>query len=381
MGNKKWFNDIDPYNPQNKVEGFISVGNENYGNIEITSVNGKKCNQIIHATPKFMYPGNTHSPKTMSFNNLPKFSHILLYDKLDGTNILMYRYKDAEGNDFISYKTRLKPFLTPSAWGDWKKIWDQMLIKYSGYFEDLMDNYTEYNFGFELYGFENEHLVKYNIALDTALLYAINRNTGKLVEPSSFPFHSQPKLVLKYYEGDDNIINFYQKMLNNLESEFTKSQTVEGLMLYLIDKENSTICAWKCKPPSVLNEQQEDNDGKIASIGNNDIKTTIINALENTTELLLEVVVAETIDLLDETYAPALVNENMDRIRKMAFRIISDLKLKEKVLQTFAEKISLPFTKENKNIIMKEMSKYFNKSEMTSVFNYLSQKYLENKKV
>ena len=59
----KKFTVIDPFNPENTVHGEIYHKSEKYGDLLILSVNGVDCNQYIHTTPKFKYPGESTSPK------------------------------------------------------------------------------------------------------------------------------------------------------------------------------------------------------------------------------------------------------------------------------------------------------------------------------
>jgi len=50
------------------------------------------------------------------FHFLP-IKSIHLYEKLDGTNVLAYRYRDGDGQWRLTYKLRLSPTLRNSRWG------------------------------------------------------------------------------------------------------------------------------------------------------------------------------------------------------------------------------------------------------------------------
>ena len=84
------FDEVDPYNPQNRLEGFVNRRQGRlYGALWITKVNGKICKQLIYSAPKQHYPFDKDNVWTF-----PDYSYIELYEKLDGTCIISYQYKD-----------------------------------------------------------------------------------------------------------------------------------------------------------------------------------------------------------------------------------------------------------------------------------------------
>ncbi len=104
------FTEIDPFNPQNEVFGYISrKSTEYYGALIITKVNGKELlPQLIMGTPKMHYPFDSREDGTRNYH-FPIAKNIEIYEKLDGTNILAYFYSDGEFR-YLTYKTRLRPF-------------------------------------------------------------------------------------------------------------------------------------------------------------------------------------------------------------------------------------------------------------------------------
>ena len=114
----------DPYNPQWTLEGYISNSEKLYGSMVIFKVNDYLTEQVIISTPKQKYPFDR-----LGRFKFPTAKHINCYEKLDGTNILAYSYK-IKGQRFITFKTRLTPILTSSKWGNWGKMWDEMLQRY-----------------------------------------------------------------------------------------------------------------------------------------------------------------------------------------------------------------------------------------------------------
>jgi hypothetical protein len=61
---------------------------------------------------------------------LPDFECAHVYEKIDGTNVLLFRYADARGERFVSYKTRLSPFLRVQPYGDFVALWTEIAAIY-----------------------------------------------------------------------------------------------------------------------------------------------------------------------------------------------------------------------------------------------------------
>jgi hypothetical protein len=55
---------------------------------------------------------------------------IHIYEKLDSTNVLAYRYKDADGNSYLTYKLRLYPVLRNGRWGPFLDMLKELVQKY-----------------------------------------------------------------------------------------------------------------------------------------------------------------------------------------------------------------------------------------------------------
>lgn len=88
------FDATDPFNNDLPLEGFLSQRPDHrYGALALLRVDGRAEPQRIFATPKFHYPfgkdGRYHFPPIQSVH---------LYEKLDGTNVLGYRYRNADGS-------------------------------------------------------------------------------------------------------------------------------------------------------------------------------------------------------------------------------------------------------------------------------------------
>lgn len=101
------FEEVDPYNPKNTLKGFVNRRQGHlYGSLYITHVNNKPCPQVIYSAPKQHYPFNKDDEW-----KFPECDCVELYTKIDGTCIISYVYKDEKGHRYLTYKTRLRPFL------------------------------------------------------------------------------------------------------------------------------------------------------------------------------------------------------------------------------------------------------------------------------
>ena len=93
---KKWlepFGVTDPFSKL-RLEGYLSLKPDyRYGALALLKVEGKEAPQRILATPKLRYPFD----RTGAFH-FPSVKQIDIYEKIDGTNIFVYQFKDGQGN-------------------------------------------------------------------------------------------------------------------------------------------------------------------------------------------------------------------------------------------------------------------------------------------
>ena len=143
------FEEIDPYNKLNIIKGYVNRRqSKTYGSLYITHVNDKPVEQIIFSSPKMHYPFDKNGKW-----EFPESNTVELYEKIDGTNVVSFVYKDAQGNQYLSFKTRLRPFLGEGKFGNFKALWDEMLDMYPEILNQCFDQSR--NYSFELYGKRN----------------------------------------------------------------------------------------------------------------------------------------------------------------------------------------------------------------------------------
>jgi hypothetical protein len=358
------FSETDPFNPQNLVSGLIYRDNLRYGDLLIQKINGKICEQYIHATPKFYYPGGVTSPASVQRGGFPaQYDRIKVYDKIDGTNICLFRYCDNQGLKFTSYKTRLTPFLRESKFGNWKLMWQKVSRLYPGAFQELLDD-GYYNFGFEMFGSFNKVLVEYDVVLDVRLLYAIDPVTGRIIDPGPWNF-PKPGLLLGF-GPDVNPDDKHAEVLAQYEQDFAEGKPIEGVMFFVISGFYAN--AFKCKPPAVVSLQAE-NSGGPQRIGYRDAYTTAVNAMESARgDANLQ---QETYKLLAEEWPPDVINLSTDVINEAIRDAKQEVQFRAYVLELFRDS-GFTWSIENKGPIMRHMMQYFPKSDAKKVFSILS---------
>ena len=228
------FEEIDPFNPQNILKGTINLSNENYGGLQIHSVNGVvgMRHQKISATPKIHYPEYISSRgknTTHFFHSREKEIYdIQVYEKVDGSNVFGFTYHNAHGEQFVSYKLRLRPFLANSPYGDFLDLFRS--VKPDGLDEYILN--SGYNISMELWGKANPHLIHYpSVDLQLTLLFGRERGYSHyIIPPYNLPEgHGLPIPTVKNevqwplnsrlrWEYDQ-LVKFYTTVQENIEKD------------------------------------------------------------------------------------------------------------------------------------------------------------------
>ena len=368
------FDDTDPYNPKNTLKGYVNrTQGQYYGSLYITHVNGKSCPQLIFSCPKQHYPFDKEG-KNWKF---PEFDYIECFEKYDGTCVISYKYHDANKNKFLTYKTRLRPFLGSSKFGNFFAMWNEMLEKYPE-INNMCHTY-DYNFVFELYGKRNKILIEYKVPLDTKLTFAVNRLSGVIIPPTTIQKFNNYKIPTvqkaKVVDEWQNCTDYVKKELyistqDKLESELTVDEEnhiltgKEGYVWYFI-KDGATQI--KCKPPTVLKYHWS-----AGAIPFESIFTTVVNAFENFDEPKY----ADVVQLLHEEFDVEKIEKSCRRIEKILSRVTSDKKFQYKIAKDY-EKLNMDIN-DNKVTVMRWFSKHYPKSEAKRIHRLLMQ-YEESK--
>lgn len=351
------FNEQDPYNPQNTLKGFINKRQgQLYGSLWITHVNDKKCEQFVQSTPKIDYPFDRNN-KWKTYN----YDKIELYDKLDGTCIISYTYKDAKGNLFLTYKTRLRPFLGQNKFGNFYSLWNEMLEKYPDIEELCFDRYI--NYAFELYGKRNKILIQYDTPLDTKLIFAIF--DGNIYAPNGLTYDlNVPKNKGYEYITESDIQVWYKKWQDFLEYNLQVDEEneiikgTEGIVIYFIkDGKAKQI---KCKPPTILKYHWGHG-----GIPTSSIYTTVFNAFENYDVPTYD----DVVELLQEEYDMDRIEKSKVRIQNTLAQVLFDKNLQYSVIDDY-KKQGFDINKD-KATCMRWFGKHYSKHLSKKIYNLL----------
>lgn len=348
------FDEKDPFNG-NRVTGFISrTSDDRYGALMITAVNGKECVQLIKCTPKLHYPFDGHGRYTF-----PKARRIERYHKLDGTNIFGYRYVDAKGFRYVSFKTRLLPFVGDSRFGSFQTMLREMLDKYPMIPDMIVEN--DADISFELWGARNPHLVKYKIPLELSILFG--RHSGYVIPPSELKIPTG--YVFAGFEGlvDGNYVETYKAAQYVMEKGLVEDDGYyvgqEGEVWYLLT-EDGMWHMFKCKPETI--EMIHWSQG---GIGKNIIMATCENALENWDTPT----VTNVKELLLEEFQQHDIDQVHYRIQGYLDEVIERHMLMDTVMKSYKALEMNILT--DKREVMRKLSEQYDRRQMRKVYRII----------
>jgi hypothetical protein len=359
------FSEIDPFNPQNKVEGFISrKSNQFYGALIITKINDDVVEpQLIMATPKIDYPFGVNQNGKRDYN-FPIADNVEIYEKLDGSNCLAYIYKDSKSNQYLSFKLRLRPFLANSRFGNFLDMWKELVNENYDEIQDLV-NINQCNLSFEIYGNRNTHLVIYPNTLDYALLFGVN-NEGKIFSPIQLESGNLPivRLHNRITKSTDYSIE-YEALQKSIDSKLVKVDEyykgMEGTVWYLHTLDGKCL-QFKCKPEQIELIHFASSSG----LSKNVIIATCFNAFENVDKLSLEFVN----QLLLEEFESDKVEKNKELILNCIEYVTNEMEFRKKVIddyQLIGININL-----DKRTVMRTMSTKYPKDKIGKVYSIIA---------
>ena len=354
------FDEIDPYNPDNRLKGFINRRQGKlYGALWITEVNGEKCEQLIYSAPKQHYPHDRNDNW-----DFPDYEKIELYEKLDGTCIISYNYSDVYGNVYLTYKTRLRPFLGTGKYGNFFELWNEMRDKYSNI--DYLCSISGCNYVFELYGKRNKILIDYDVPLDTKFIFFINATSGHIYTPNQFilylkniiPYNECMGTLKQITPESYDIHKQYLESVLDIDEDNKIMKGMEGYVMYFMKDNIATQI--KCKPKSVLKYHWSGD-----AIPFESVYTTVINAFENFDEPTID----DINELLKEEFTMDKISKSYIRIKKCLEKVLFDKKYMHKLSKDYKEQ-GFNINKD-KSTCMRWFAKHYPKSQATRIFNLL----------
>ncbi len=352
------FDATDPFNDEVRLEGFLCQRPDHrYGALALLRVEGRPAPQRIFATPKLHYPfgkdGSFHFPPIQSAH---------LYEKLDGTNVLAYRYEDADGRRRLTYKLRLAATLRNSKWGPFLDYWRELLARHP----DLpaLVEASGCHVSFEMYGARNAHLIAYETDLTVALLFGVRREDAAVVGPFQLQTGSVPvaPLMGELRTGDDPVARF-QALREEMEKHNRpvaddKLAGIEGAVWY-VSEPSGRVTMWKCKPESVEEIHWATGINKAAVIA------TCWNALETSDVLNYDVL----LPLLLEEYQPDDIEKFRANIDDALRQVNVEQEFRQKVRAAYeaVKAQGLSITRD-KAAVMRALSGQFPRDKMGHVY-------------
>jgi hypothetical protein len=265
----------------------------------------------------------------------------------------------------------LRPFVGESKFGDFKRLWDEMRIKYR---TDELVRSIGMNLSFELYGKRNKILLDYNESLEARLLFGI-QNGGKIIPPTEIEFPESfdvPKaFLIESFPGGKDFEMQYNRVRDGLnkqlivvkvevdgEEKIESLSGMEGAVIYIV---KDGAIQFKAKPDVVQDIHWAASKG----IPYHSIYTTIINAYEETDEPTFELIHSLLLEEFDES--------QIERRRITIYKMMDAIKFEKKLKAELREE----YLKNNFNIredkvsCMRHFGKLYDKRLAGKIFRYL----------
>jgi hypothetical protein len=352
------FDVTDPFNADLRLEGFVAVKPDHrYGALALVRVGDRPAPQAIFGTPKLHYPfdreGRFH---------FPKVSAIRIYEKLDGTNVAAYRYRDADGRLHGTFKLRLHPVLRNGKWGPFLDYWRELVARYPALLQAAERN--DAVLSFEMYGARNVHLVVYDPPLEVALLFGVDHD-GRPLPPHAIDTLGLPTARCwgELTAADDPVAEYgriraaMEASLQHVDEGRLKGS--EGTVWY-VTRPTGEVVLFKCKPESV---EAVHWAGGINKAG---VMATCWNVFETADTLTFETL----LPLLREEYDADAIERFREHIDACLHEVNEQLAYRNSVLAAYrATGLDLAA---DKGAVMRELAKVFPRGEMKRVYSVIS---------
>ena len=337
------------------------------GLLAITELAGEDRLEFIYAMPKIHYPyqldrkGVPHVVISVPQNIVDARFNL----KLDGTAIIFYALKDIQGNVLeVIPRTRLRPILQPSRWGDWNALLAEALPDRSAVEQAVTaQNITMV---FELWGYRNPHLITYDTPLALTLHTAIRhrkpvsyRHLADIAR--RYGFDLVPTIEVAKPDPD-GLARAYRRWQAEMEEENRAAGSdvfvQEGAVLMLSTAETASY--YKCKPPSI-EEIHWTADQRIS-------KASVEQALYKMLENGYDFDTGSVEDVHDELLAdfePRDIEQEEDLIKRVFLDFVLELQ-KRAWLRHLVESSDLDV--HDLPNLMRYLSQHYPKSEMSWVY-------------
>ena len=360
------FIEVDPFNPSNRVAGHIQfIGGDEYGALSITHVNDQPAAQFIKVTPKAAYP--FHKDGSWVLHDAQEVS---AFEKIDGTNICQYGYHDAEGRSFTSFKLRTRPFMSPH----FLNLLERAMEPYPGVRQRQLQPGEAA--AYELFGYENRLLIRYEAAIDLALLFGRNAD-GELVAPheaeSLFAELDCPVAQRHSFDLSADLSGAYRERQQEISSRLVRLddeyfQGEEGEMLYVRfadgarEQPGSFTRLIKLKPPEI-----EEIHWALDHVPKEEAAAVARNVFEVSETPQLE----DMVQLLAEEWSDEQIGRSLDTIERVLQEAIERRAFQEEVLAVYAQLHGPDDFRRDRPAVMRSMSQRFPRAMMNKVYSVL----------
>ena len=359
------FDTIDPFNGNTFRGHLCRQSDHRYGALVISHVNGEPAEQVVYCTPKLRYPFERQSKADEERRyRWPPFVQVRIYEKLDGTNVCQYPYRDAAGERFVTYKTRLTPVLGESRFGDFLGMWRELLAERERWGIEAPAEVESAARSYEMYGYRNHVLVRYEEPLCARLLFLVEQRDARVLVPPRLDVEP----VAEASSGAD-LTAIYEAMREQAQAQNRKTvnasgdeevEGTEGFVFYVLTTEGRWEM-FKAKP-----EMVEASHWATGAIPESVIMPTARNALESCDALTVDVVE----DLLREEFAPHQVGKSRRRIERCIAAVLARVELHERVRLAY-QLSGLDWAIDGRGDVMRALSSSFDRGEMRTVFTAL----------
>ncbi len=360
------FIEVDPFNPENRVAGHIQfIGGDEYGALAISHVNDRPAPQFIKVTPKAAYP--FHKDGSWVLHGAQEVS---AFEKIDGTNICQYGYQDADGRAFTSFKLRTRPFMSPH----FLNLLERALEQYPAVLAHRL--VPGEAVAYELFGYENRLLIRYDTAIDLVLLFGRTDN-GELVAPHEathvFDGLDCPVADRRAIELAGNLEDEYRDRQRQISSRLVRLgdeyfDGEEGEMLYVRfadgarERPGSFTRLIKLKPPEI-----EEIHWALDHVPKEEAAAVARNVFEVSDTPVVE----DMVQLLSEEWSDDQIARSLDTIERVLQEAIERRAFQEGVLAVYGQLHGPDDFRRDRSAVMRSMSQRFAKSQMSRIYSVL----------
>jgi hypothetical protein len=341
---------------------------EKLGMLAITEMAGEPRLEFVYAMPKIHYPYHQDRDGTVRVV-VPVAQNVVdarFTLKLDGTAIIFYPLTDKDGNVLeVIPRTRLQPVLTPSRWGDWNALLADVLPDRTPVEEAVRAQ--KVTLVFELWGYRNPHLVKYDVPLKLTLHTAVRHKKPvsyrRLLDLANRYGLELIPTVETAEPNPDGLARAYRRLQAEMEARnqaagedvFLEEGTI--LMLSAVD----TAVYYKCKPPSI----EEIHWTADNNVSKENIQQALYKMLENGYDFD-NGSITDVHTMLETDFEPERIEIAAELIERVYQEFVVELQQKAWLRQLVIDSGIDPG---ETGTLMRHLSRHYPKNQMSWVYN------------